>query len=1240
MSKTITFAIIDNASREFINMETMEELDLSPLNVENLLASFRANYPNHTVCNWHVNGSQFQGSVSIDTINVYTNTFDSPLWIFFLDETAPIRNGIHSKNDYYKIERGVIIHLALNLKGGWGGRSVGEDLSSIRFVDLNSENGPVQIKPGKHTGCYTAQEFTVFDLVLDGYTNLCPSCSKFVQPKNCGFYKCEYRFWGLIIRSPPKPAEKLRSPWKSTLSDLYTAFNEENHGIANYARLVIETRPSPIKISLAILPNAQFACKKCRFRSRLRVVEERFINDVLRNGLGSLVLVPCVERQHERDLCSEKTNEEEGILEFFVEILNTFDMSSIVILPHPSVSLPSEIEANWSFHSPSPKTPFSLWKPATTLNIHSDLLHYNLIPPPLKNESADIIKLVSELNWTYRISLSPFITKIRELVKKLEKNEVWKVELELEGLDTLCEVFWGGEKLIETKNISRRWIVDVTSLILHDANGDGSLAVEDSLLELQFSSSVNYIAMKQSQRRMRGMNMGISGDPHIRKTPCHFGWDWGPAIPSIGINKPVKLHLVHSAKIVSIQQMQKFLNLNTVELTVKVQVERVVGFDGPLSIEVIVKPPTGSNDLTVKGHITESETTVKLVLPDVQRWWPHTHGSQPVYKLGAKLTTQSGTVVDTKTLNVGFRTLSLETSKDKFGESFYFTVNDLKVWCRGMNWIPMELFPNQITSERLRHLLNVMKITGNNMVRVWGGGTYESDEFYDICDELGILVWQDFLFACATYPFDDPEYNSNCVSEIRENVTRIRHHSSLAVYSGNNEIEALASQFYWFSSLSASGKELEHCYREFFYETLPCVINECDEMTPYWPSSPGTGKFGEFLSNAGDQHLWQVYHALYAPKDYTRRKPRFVSEFGFQSLPNFNTLQEFTNMHHKTGDDTEEITVYEFITSTSLKAHQKSFAGNVKIPWYLAKNFLIPKTMLGYIYFSQIYAGECIATGIKYWRRDRECTMGALVWQFNDIWPSISWSVIDYYGRWKGSMYILKRAFASETLFLEVENEGYKKRVSGWYVCDIAKMQNVKVEWSVETLNGEVLRNGTVSCEIKEESVCVFDVEVQEHRKWNEMVFVCAVYKDGVFDGYKTATFCEDKFIHYVDPKIQIEADYHRDSHTVNISVTPIESFARYVFIDLANNNGTFPDYIHFTDNYFDVPKNRTVTVSCNLPKGESYDEDTFKKHLKVVDIYQMSRNTYSRFYGDNVLSPMLFSRMGAEMGANWFYLL
>jgi beta-mannosidase len=528
-----------------------------------------------------------------------------------------------------------------------------------------------------------------------------------------------------------------------------------------------------------------------------------------------------------------------------------------------------------------------------------------------------------------------------------------------------------------------------------------------------------------------------------------------------------------------------------------------------------------------------------------------------------------GRTLDRRNLQLGLRTLELRRQPDEMGESFTFVVNGVPIFAKGSNWIPADTFPGRTDAARRESLLAAAAAANHNMVRVWGGGHYEPDDFYDACDRLGILVWQDFMFACSVYPLTDEAFLANLRAEVAEQVRRLRHRACLALWCGNNEMERGWAGWGWDRPENA---DLKAAYLRFFSETLPAWVAGLDGATPYWPSSPSSGRplAQPIGPGAGDEHEWTVWHGLAPFSAYGRESFRFVSEFGVASLPPRRTIAAFAPNPADWN-----------LGSWVLDHHQRCEAGNSRILFYLAQQFRLPRDFDGLIYLSQILQAEAMRVGVEHWRRERGNCGGALYWQLNDCWPVTSWSGIDYFGRWKALHYASRRFFAP--VLLSCAASGGEAIVS--ITNDLAERWRGEFRWSLERLDGTTLATDRLELEaagLATSHVARVAIPAGPD-EMRSIVLVAELSQGGSTCALVVLPFVPDK--HLALPPAEIQTSISKPSGASGggrraTLVLRSDVLARWVELSLDGADTVFGD------NYFDLPAGRSKTVEFDLPPG------------------------------------------------------
>lgn len=595
--------------------------------------------------------------------------------------------------------------------------------------------------------------------------------------------------------------------------------------------------------------------------------------------------------------------------------------------------------------------------------------------------------------------------------------------LVFEGLDTLCSVYLNGKKIADTDNMHITYAFDVTNALQEGEN----------CLRVVCHPVPPYIQAKNAEAKLFGANDCMEGYPYVRKAHCMMGWDWGPRLPDAGIWRNVYLLEQNSSKLLNVHVTQRHDN-GRVFLTTTIEM------DGKADVEITLLAPNGKTQTLSANQETE--------IFNPQLWYPNGLGNQPLYALTVSLK-EKGEVVDEKKLSIGIREMKLVQNKDEFGESFYHEVNGLKVFAMGADYIPEDNIFRRITPERTRELLTHCKNCNFNAIRVWGGGYYPDDYFFDICDELGLIVFFDLMFACSVYEPDDKMLES-IETEIRQNLQRIRHHACLGLICGNNEIE-----WHFHDYVALSGRtDLEHLtkiYLTIFEERFPAIIKEVSPYIPYIPSSPTSG--GKFLDPngeaAGDCHDWEADFLLCRNRHF-----RYVSEFGFESFPCFKTVESFTLEKDRNAH------------SEIMDRHQRSSGGNELILTYLTRHYLYPNDFATFIYASQLLQADSIKYRVEHFRRNRGRCMGTLYWQLNDIWPVTSWASIDYCGRYKALQYMAKRFYSPILISCEEVGDLQTRRFINTEERTLNQEKSARLCVTNDTVNAVC---GTVKWELRDE---------------------------------------------------------------------------------------------------------------------------------------------------------------------------
>lgn len=749
-------------------------------------------------------------------------------------------------------------------------------------------------------------------------------------------------------------------------------------------------------------------------------------------------------------------------------------------------------------------------------SVYSNLLQQGLIEDPYyrDNEMSALELMDNEFVFAKEFNFS---------------NEKGKFSLVCEGIDTLCDIYLNGSLVSRVDNMHRTFVFDVSDKLVNGKN----------VLKAVFPPLDKYIKERFSERALEGTYHALKGAMYIRKAPYMMGWDWGPRLPDAGIWKDIYLR-DETVPYVSEFDISQRHEDGKVFVTVKVE--------SNLECDKIITITSPS------GEEEELTSNIEKEIKNAELWWPNGLGKQSLYLVKVKLL-KGDKVTDEKEKKIGLRTLKLIREPDEFGESFCHEVNGVRFFAMGADYIPSDNILSRITKERTKAIIEDCLFANYNAIRVWGGGFYPHDYFFELCDEAGLVVFCDLMFACSIYPFSK-EFNANCFAEITDNIKRIKHHACLAVISGNNEIE----EMFIYTPLE---DDLREGYIEFFEKEVPALINRIAPELPYVSSSPSS--HGSFVDprneNIGDQHYWAVWHGNLPFTEYRKHYFRYCSEFGFQSFPCLKTVESFTLPEDRN------------IFSRIMEKHQRSWGANGKILSYLSQTYLYPTCFETLLYASQLLQAEAITYGVEHMRRNRGRCMGALYWQLNDVYPVASWASVDYYGRYKALHYAAKRFF--EPLFISCEETGefttrhdvneercvtYETKAKLCVNNDSMRDIKGEVNYKLCNKNGEVLLSGSKQVSVPKLSVINLE-EIDFHKTdVNNNYFWFSLTVDGKIVSEGCSIFTKPKFFEFENPNLLVEK---KDDELIIKS----ESFAKYVEIYSPDS-----DFI-LSDNFFHMEK-------------------------------------------------------------------
>ena len=776
-------------------------------------------------------------------------------------------------------------------------------------------------------------------------------------------------------------------------------------------------------------------------------------------------------------------------------------------------------------------------------SVYNDLLKAGKMQDPYwRDNEKDALELMKN-DFEYRGVFD---------IDKKEYDVSDEVILKFEGLDTIADITLNGNRLGSADNMHRIWEYSVKDILKPKANE----------LVIIFHSPVKYIAGRfKEDPEILGTEDAMRGFPNIRKGHYMFGWDWGPRLPDAGIWKDVKLLGVKKARFEKVYIRQGFNDdLTRAELSFDILIKEA-GSDTEkspydngkfmgLSTAVTLTGPNGKV-LYDKTDISEGDT---LRIDKPLLWWPNGLGAQPLYTVTVELYDENGDVCDSVTKRIGLRRMEVSTQKDEYGSEFAHVINNVKFFAMGADYIPEDNILSRTDRKRTFDLIRQCAAANFNCIRVWGGGLYPSDDFYDACDEMGLVVWQDFMFACANYRLSRA-FEENILAELKDNVRRLSHHASLGLWCGNNEMEMFVAQGGW-----GAKNMIKSDYVKMYEYLFPRLVEEEDPDRFYWPASPSCG--GGFddpnSPDRGDVHYWDVWHGNKPFTEYRKFYFRYLSEFGFQSFPSIKTVETFT----LPGDRN----VFSYV----MEKHQRNASANGKIMNYMEQTFLYPNDLDTLIYASQLLQAEAIRYGVEHFRRNRGRCMGTVYWQLNDCWPVASWSSIDYYGRWKALHYYAKRFFAPLMISCEEESlltqdmnvnaEPYdvKRSIRLSVSNESLKERKVTVKWQLRSNDASVIKEKSKKLSVAAmSSVWLEKTEFPEAWLYKNYVSYQLIEK-GTVISQGSVLFCPPKHFAFLDPELTVRAEGDE-------IVVTAKYFAKSV--EIRNKN----DDLILSDNFFDM---------------------------------------------------------------------
>lgn len=796
-----------------------------------------------------------------------------------------------------------------------------------------------------------------------------------------------------------------------------------------------------------------------------------------------------------------------------------------------------DLNGDWQFRQADQQDWFAATVPGCNF---TDLQANGLIDEPFYRDNENKLQWIEQKDWHYRKS---FVVPANWLAQD--------IELVAEGLDTFCDLYLNGKLLGQSQNMFVGQQFACTEL----------LQAGENLLELRFRSPINETL---PQHLAAGYTYPAENDKseeklsvYCRKAPCHFGWDWGPRFVTSGIWRPIYLRKVPKARISNLHFVQRRLSAKLAEFSFVASYQLKQSCEAVLQVRCAQAPQL--NQL-LRLQLTEGQTTeLKFQLSDPQLWWPNGLGEAFLYQFDFSLTVD-GELLDQQQQKIGLRSLEVVNKPDADGVSFFIKVNGEPVFMKGANYIPGDSFIHRMTAERHQTDFAAVKAAHMNMLRVWGGGVYQDDVFYQLADENGILIWQDFMFACSLYP-GDAVFMANVEQEVQYNIKRLRNHPCIALWCGNNEVDMGIEKWEWPAKFGYSDElftRLKQEYMALFGELLPQQLQQLDPQRFYLRSSPGV--FWEDDSDhLGNHHFWGVWHGEQPFSEYQKRIPRFMSEYGFQSFPVQSSMQRFTE-----AQDWD-------LGSEVLRVHQKHPRGNKLIHSYLQQEHRPAADFTDLMYLSQVQQAEGLKLAFEAHRAAMPFCMGTLYWQLNDTWPAASWSGIDYYGRWKALHYQAGRSFATDLLVITEQQQQLQIQL----VSDRHSTQQTTLALQLLDFNGAVLwQQQTELTTPANASALVWSMpktELLAGKTAEQLVFQARLlHSSGQLLTENLYYFVPAKQQRLTRPELSIQSSIEGDSLVLQLQS---QVLVRHCFLEFS------PMLANLSDNFFDVLPNQPKTI-------------------------------------------------------------
>ena len=828
-----------------------------------------------------------------------------------------------------------------------------------------------------------------------------------------------------------------------------------------------------------------------------------------------------------------------------------------------------ELDSKWEFQSEKgePFMPASV--PGT---VHLDLLENGKIDDPFFRLNEHKLQWIDKLDWNYRTTFN---------INDSQFNYD-NIELDFLGLDTYADIFLNDHLIYSSDNMFVGKKIEVKQKIIR---GENNLLIKfkspidvgiEKYDNLGYELPDNANDLSEIGEVIGNKKVGVFS----RKAPYSFGWDWGPRLVTSGIWRSINVNFWSNFKINDLYFKQNIVgdkafveaNVEVLSLIENKNVVAEISVDDKKIFKDFVYLEKGTNKFTIP-----------FTVEDIERWWPNGMGNQKLYDIRIKISNENYSIDSSK--SIGFRTIELITENDSIGNNFFFKVNGIPTFMKGVNYIPQDVFLPRVKDSDYQKILSAAVDANMNMIRVWGGGVYEDDIFYELCDKYGLLVWQDFMFACAMYPGND-SFLRSVEEEAIYNVKRIRNHPSLALWCGNNEVLSAWENWGWKKGIVENQSQeiadtIFKAYDQIFHKILPKVIQEYDPATDYWSSSPSSSTGVTESLTSGDAHYWGVWWGKEAFSTYEEKIPRFMSEFGFQSFPEFSSVEKYTNE--------SDYNIY----SDVMKSHQRSSIGNSTIEEYMLRDYNVPDSFEHFLYVSQLLQAEGISLGMEAQRRNRDICMGSLYWQLNDCWPVASWSSIDYYGKWKALHYQTKKSFEESILSFHKNNN----EIAIYFVTDKLHSEKYKYNFQLRDFSGKIYNSWKGEFHSNpNNSKIIHNIDLAsisiDNEYFNDKFIFAYVTLNDIIISEKIKYLTPLKNLKLTQPKFQYEVDIVDNFYEIKLIS---KNLIKNLFI------ASMLEY-NFSDNYFDLIPNKEKVIRINRDNFSS--ARSFEESLRFISLY------------------------------------